>query len=231
MRLTIGRGSKVQFLINDNDLQRDIAVNLSTEAIGVVVSVFLSIIFARWLDERAQRRIFRNRAVALQKHLLEVHNFLTVRALTTSRYKKNEPHPIMGLHHFRMDYSLLRADFENYWQNVRVDYSHLISDDSVVILEHTRRNLDRCIACFGLQSAQFRKNVADGLSIENIARDQAHWAIKIIERLEDSVNEFENKISWLRNSKLQSDKDELLKEYEEFFLPFIPIAIEQLQEL
>lgn len=214
------------------ELQRDFAVNISTESLGVVASVLISIGVASWLDGRRDKAVFRNRVLAYVRQLDHMIEFLSMTVPSAKLYdheRVERPYAVEITRYWvTTDFNEQTETIRDHARNIVVDYAQYVDRDISRKIRGIRSLLQNTFACIRLRSLQFQANISDAVPVEQIVDEHVDWLVSHLIRLRTFRDEFA-KAFRVRVDPPPIDEAQVRSDWTRLFRTWVPEAIEEVR--
>jgi hypothetical protein len=203
----------------------EIVVNLATELVGVVVSIFLAVYFANYLDRRTEKRRARERTAYLYKALVDQYEYLgSGRFLFDSEIDMSRAEP------WWMRAKLIRTSKQMEEKTTNIldaldrEYSETLSDTRLELLERLRDLLFRVSACLQFDSSNLREMLGHETPRDRIIDVHVKWITSHDLLLEGLIQELENQYKFLgKSAHAEFVEDEVFARYHSIFDLAFPV--------
>lgn len=208
---------------------REFAINLSSEAVGIVVSVIVSVYFASWLDRRSEWRKYKRRLAILHDKVCALLEFVTFTIFESPKYAPSKGTPSHVALWVWRDYLDRLTFLTNHIESVDLDFAGLMDVETSRNLSKMHASASNLYACLALRSQAIHEQVRQRKAINEIVEYHVDWAVGHIIGLIGLSDELTSRWRIRAGSfSIDRDKDSLRAKYRGLFEYIIPYAIEEI---
>ena len=202
----------------------DLVINLSTEMIGVLLSIPVSVIFANYLDRLGERRRAGVRIKRLHRILVDQFQFLTSGIFDDKWFDTQTLEPWQLRISFIKKSELFYDQSSKILDSIEVDYIDFLNKKQQAFLGTEIRHIVRNNSvCIGLRSGDMQEMVRNQAGHNAIVERHGHWIVNNLTTMRNYILELENQHKILKPAKLNSiDAEILRREYMRLFDHAIP---------
>jgi hypothetical protein len=209
--------------------EHEFAINLASEAVGIVASVIVSVYFASWLDSRSERRKYKRRLAILHDKAWALLEFVTLTLFSNPLYAPSNGTPSHVALWVWRDYEDKLTFLTNHIESVDLEFSGLIDVETSRLLSSLHACASNLYACLALRSQAIHEQVRERKTTSEIVEYHIHWAVSRIVRLIDLADRLASHRRIHAGAfPVDRDEDSLRAKYCRLFEYIIPYAIQKI---
>jgi hypothetical protein len=208
---------------------REIAINLSTGGVELMLSVPVSMLLALWLDRKAERRKYERRLAGLQRRCTDLLLFVTRTIFEKDGYDIEQSKPSSLAFRIWRDYCNEQRCLANLVENLELDFADLMDLKFSECVAEIEPLSNRLGACLGLRSKAIHEMVFSGSETE-IPEYHVDWAVGHILRIILCTDQVATATKHRVNGEICRDENVLREKYRRYFECVIPVAIEEIRK-